>query len=131
MTTARHGRKLLLMVFVLILFAPILCAAQDNRGDPGPHLFDMPHHQYFPEVLAASVVGWIVGLVKGFDTSKNWLKTYWPSAPLIILFILDLFIFVVVGGYFGTGIYNPQNFLAALAAGLSWPVGLGALTTKG
>jgi len=90
----------------------------------------MPYHEYFPEVLAASVVGWIVGLVKGFDTSKNWLKAYWPTAPLFILFVLDLFIFVVVGGFFGTGIYNPQNFLAALAAGLSWPVGLGALTTK-
>ena len=130
MTTGSHRRHLLIAL-LLMLFAPILCAAQGSRVDPGSHLLDMPHHQFFPEVLAASVVGWIVGLVKGFDTSKNWLKTYWPTAPLFILFILDLFIFVVVGGYFGTGIYNPQNFLAALAAGLSWPVGLGALTTKG
>jgi hypothetical protein len=35
------------------------------------------------------------------------------------IFVLDLIIFVVVGAFLGTGIYNPDSLQAALAAGVS------------
>ena len=90
----------------------------------------MHSHPWFWEVLAASLVGWVLGKVKGFSSSKDWLEGYWPNPPLPVIFILDFIIFVIVGAYFGTGIYNPATFIAAIGAGLSWPVGLGALATK-
>jgi len=85
---------------------------------------------YFPEVMVASIFGWVLGQVKGFSGAKDWLERYWPNSPKPVLFVLDLTIFVVCGAFFGTGIYNPDSLQAALAAGVSWPVGLGALTTK-
>jgi ABC-type dipeptide/oligopeptide/nickel transport system permease subunit len=85
---------------------------------------------YFPEVMVASVFGWVLGMVKGFSGAKDWLDRYWVNSPKFVVFFLDLLIFVVCGAFFGTGIYNPESLQAALAAGLSWPVGLGALATK-
>jgi len=85
---------------------------------------------FFWTVMFASVVGWILGIVKGFDGSRDWLARYWPTAPKPILFGLDFFIFVIVGAYVGTGLYQPAAFPAAIAAGVSWPVGLGALVSK-
>ena len=85
---------------------------------------------WFWEVLAASVVGWVVGMVKGFAGTRDWLSHYWTNSPKAVTFVLDLGVFVFVGAYFGTGIYMPTNFQAALAAGLSWPIGLGALATR-
>ena len=90
----------------------------------------MHHHPWFVEVLASSAVGWVIGLVKGFSGTKDWLVSYWPTAPPALVFVLDLIVFVGVGAYFGTGIYNPANFLAAMGAGLTWPIGLGSLVTK-
>ena len=104
--------------------------AEEGPGNASYHFATMHQHPWFWDVMGASVVGWIVGRVKGFSSSKDWLQRYWPNAPVVPVFLLDLAIFVIVGAYFGTGIYNPNNFLEALAAGLAWPVGLGSLATK-
>ena len=77
----------------------------------------------FPTTSTAEVV-------KGFSGSKDWLQKYWRNPPVPVIFLLDLIIFVCVGGYIGTGIYDPSTTVAAFAAGVSWPVGLGALVTK-
>ena len=69
--------------------------------------------------------------VKGFSSSGDWLKFYFPSVPMPVVFLLYLVIFAALGGYLGTGIYNPDSLLESSAAGLSWPIGLGALATKG
>ena len=127
MTRGRLALSVLL--FVLSLHVPVFAQA------PSPvvadyHFRDMHTQPWFWDVLAASAVGWVIGIVKGFSTSGDWIRRYWSQPPLVVIFALDLIVFVVVGAYFGTGIYNPRGFLAALAAGLSWPVGLGALATK-
>ena len=90
----------------------------------------MHRQPLFAEVMAASVVGWVLGLVKGFSGTKDWLQRYASSAPGFALFVGDLVVFVLVGAYFGTGIFRPTDFLQAVAAGLTWPIGLGALATK-
>ena len=102
------------------------------QGNDGPTLTigTISSHSFFWTVMAASVVGWVLGMTKGFSTSSDWLRKYWPSPPTLVVLLLDALIFVVVGAYIGTGIYNPATFVAALAAGITWPVGLGALTTK-
>jgi hypothetical protein len=97
---------------------------------PGSHLIGMWKQPYFLEVLFASVFGWVLGMVKGFSGSQDWLTKYFPNRPRIVNFLLDLLIFVVCGAFIGTGIYHPDSLQAAIAAGLSWPVGLGALVTK-
>lgn len=81
--------------------------------------------------MAASVVGWILGLVKGFSGTRDWIGKYVSSEPKpLLLFLADLVVFVLVGAYFGTGIFRPADFLQAMAAGLTWPISLGALATK-
>jgi hypothetical protein len=120
-------RSLVILVAVIVLPTMVLA---DSAAGPGLHLKDMHHHPWFPEVLASSAVGWVIGLVKGFSGTREWLARYWPNTPLAVVFIMDLIVFVGVGAYFGTGIYNPANFLAAMGAGLTWPIGLGSLVTK-
>jgi hypothetical protein len=39
-------------------------------------------------------------------------------------------VFSVVGAFLGIWIYKPDSVTEALAAGISWPVGFGALATK-
>jgi hypothetical protein len=90
----------------------------------------MHSHTWFVTVAMASLAGWILGAVKGFSTSADWFKRYWTAPPRLVVFATDLVIFVVVGAYFGTGIYDPTSFVSAIAAGLSWPIGLGALATS-
>lgn|SRR5262249_2989750 len=119
----------LLVLLAIALAAPPLCFAEPT-DETARHLKDMHHHPWFLEVLAASVTGWVIGLVKGFSGTKDWLAGYWPNPPRVLVFALDLIVFVGVGAYFGTGIYNPANFLAAVGAGLTWPIGLGSLATK-
>lgn len=116
------------LTLVLIVLSSQAMAQTENG--PPLTLDNIPSHAFFWTVMAASVVGWVLGKTKGFSTSGDWLEKYWPSPPLIAVLILDGIIFVVVGAYIGTGIYNPATFVAALAAGISWPVGIGALTTK-
>jgi hypothetical protein len=93
-------------------------------------LANMHTHPWFWEVLASSAVGWLLGLVKGFSGAKDWLATYWSKTPKAAILILDMLIFIGVGAYAGTGIYNPTSFFAAMGAGITWPVGLGAIATK-
>jgi hypothetical protein len=89
------------------------------------------HRQpFFWTVMVASLIGWVLGMVKGFDSSKDWLAKYMKRVPSPLLFLVDLVIFVVVGAYVGTGLSQPATFSAALAAGLTWPVALGALASK-
>ena len=119
----------------LLLFLPAIVAAQvPGTGITPPdviwHISNMHKHPWFYETAFASLGGWILGMVKGFSSSGDWLVRYLPSKPLPIIFVLDLLIFVVFGGYVGTGLYTPTSLIAALAAGLTWPVGLGALATK-
>jgi len=118
----------------ILLLACTLCPAQtqptSTNVPPALHFIGMWKQPYFPEVMVASIFGWVLGQVKGFSGAKDWLERYWPNSPKPVLFVLDLTIFVVCGAFFGTGIYNPDSLQAALAAGVSWPVGLGALTTK-
>jgi hypothetical protein len=115
---------------VFILTSGAALAADDHPASPIWHISNLHQHPWFAEVICSSVAGWLLGMVKGFSSSGDWLRKYLPSKPAFVVFLLDLLIFVVFGGYFGTGIYNPTNLLAAFAAGLSWPVGLGALATK-
>jgi len=89
----------------------------------------MHKQPFFLTVLFASAGGWVLGLVKGFSTSKNWLEGIGLPSPPLLVFFLDIFIFVGGGAYFGTGFYDPKTFQAALAAGLTWPVSLGAFGT--
>jgi len=124
-----------LFTVLLLSAAWALCLTQATApgelpSSPAVHFLGMWKHPYFYEVMVASVFGWVLGLVKGFSGAKDWLDQYWPSRPAVIIFLLDLLIFVVCGAFFGTGIYDPRTMQAALAAGLSWPVGLGALATK-
>ncbi len=118
-----------LLVFLFVIIVPMICFA-DPPSENSVHLKDMHNHPWFWEVLVAAAVGWVIGKVKGFSGTADWIAKYWPNTPLLVVFILDLFVFVGVGAYFGTGIYNPTNFLAALGAGLSWPIGLGSIVTK-
>jgi hypothetical protein len=114
-------------IAALVTSAPTLA---DGLNAPAYHFGNMHQHPWFWDVVGASAIGWVIGIVKGFSGSKEWLDRYWPRAPLLVVWMLDFLVFVVVGGYLGTGIYNPMTFLAALSAGLSWPIGLGALATK-
>jgi hypothetical protein len=107
--------------------------ASADKTTPEKQPMDIPniHKQpFFWTVMVASLLGWVLGMVKGFDGSKDWLTKYWSAAPRPFLFGIDLLIFVVVGAYVGTGLYQPSSFTAALGAGLSWPVALGALVSK-
>lgn len=128
--------KALIVCFVLVGLHVSCLAATPNDPPETPskdivyHIANMHEHPYFWDVVVASVIGWLIGMVKGFSGSKDWLEKYWPRPPLVVIFLLDLVIFVCVGGYIGTGIYNPLTIVAAFAAGISWPVGLGALVTK-
>jgi hypothetical protein len=104
-----------------------------DNSTPDKQPMDIPniHKQpFFWTVMVASLLGWVLGMVKGFDGSKDWLTKYWSAAPKPCLFGIDLLIFVIVGAYVGTGLYQPATFTAALGAGLSWPVALGALVSK-
>ena len=124
--------KLCLCVSLALLATATMACAQESGGAaPVYHLENMHHHPWFWDVAIASTVGWMLGMVKGFSGSREWLERYWPNPPSLVIGILDFVIYAVVGGYFGTGIYNPQDLVAAMAAGLSWPVGFGALVSKG
>jgi hypothetical protein len=127
------ARRLLVGVFLSI--SAMAVAAQSRASDVSTSATAMDianiHRQpFFWTVMVASLLGWVLGMVKGFDSSKDWLAKYWSRVPKPLLFLVDLIIFVVVGAYVGTGLSQPATFSAALAAGLTWPVALGALASK-
>lgn len=103
--------------------------SSNGATNPGHPIQLMHQDPWFFTVAAASMAGWILGAVKGFSTSSDWLKRYIEKPPAPAIFVADLLVFVVAGAYFGTGIYSPTNFVSAIAAGLTWPIGLGALAT--
>lgn len=66
---------------------------------------------------------------KGIQYFCRLAQKIYATPPPILVFLADMLVFVVAGAYFGTGIYTPTTFVAAIAAGLTWPLGLGALAT--
>ncbi len=108
----------------------ISLASPPSHDKPALDIPNIHKQPFFWTVMVASVLGWVLGMVKGFDSSKDWLAKYWTKVPKPLLFGTDLLIFVIVGAYIGTGLYQPSSFSGALAAGLSWPVALGALASK-
>lgn len=122
-----YNRYWALAVAMMIFWPGVILA---DTAEPQYHLANMHTHPWFWDVTAASVIGWVIGIVKGFSGSKDWLENYWQNPKPLAIWLLDLIVFVVVGGYIGTGIYNPGTYQAAIAAGLSWPIGLGSLATK-
>lgn len=120
-----------MLVLACFGFAIVILGAEAHAAPPREHhVWDMYKHTWFWEVLAASIAGWVLGLVKGFSGTRDWLTKYWKQPPIPLTFALDLLVFVFIGAFIGTGVYNPNSFVEALAAGLTWPVGLGALATK-
>ncbi|MBV9555428.1 MAG: hypothetical protein JO032_21830 [Alphaproteobacteria bacterium] len=124
----RHFRYSPTVLLFLLLWQSLAFA--QTKEPPQYHLVNMHTHPWFWDVTAASVIGWVIGMVKGFSGTKDWLGSYWKNPNPFAIWLLDLIVFVVVGGYVGTGIYNPTTYQAAIAAGLSWPIGLGSLATK-
>lgn len=104
--------------------------AQGTGGAVVYRLGNMHEHPWFYVVLGASTVGWLLGTVKGFHSSAGWVGQYWAGPPKALVFLVDLVVFVGIGGYFGTGIFDPSSFPEAVAAGLCWPVGFGALARR-
>jgi hypothetical protein len=90
----------------------------------------MHQHPLFWTVGAASIGGWLLGIVKGFNTSADFIKRYWRRPYPLVVLAIDLLVFAVGGAYVGTGIYNPKEFVPALAAGVTWPIAFAALTTR-
>jgi hypothetical protein len=126
------GRQSVLKLLGLVLVVtPAICAWAEAEGAPPIiHIPQMHQHPFFVDVMASSVVGWVLGRVRGFSGIQDWLGRYWKDVPRFIIFLGDVCVFVAVGAYFGTAIYDPKSLWAAIAAGLSWPIGLGALATR-
>jgi hypothetical protein len=128
----------LLIVLTLLIFSVAAQSpppstdqtAPKNNEKPVYRIANMHTHPWFWEVLVSSAVGWVLGLVKGFSGAKDWLATYIASNSKFLVLVLDMLIFIGVGSYFGTAIYEPTSFLAAMCAGLTWPIGLGSLATR-
>jgi hypothetical protein len=91
---------------------------------------DIHTQPFFYTVLAASLMGWVFGMTRGFHGTRDWLARYWSTPPPWLTFILDLLIFGVVGAYMGTGLFDPSSFQAAVTAGFMWPIALQALISK-
>lgn len=101
-----------------------------GNGDP-LRLRNLHKQPYFFDVVFGSVAGWVLGMIKGFNSTADWLRRYIRKEPPRYLILgLDFIVFVAMGGYIGTGIYDPDTFVEALAAGSTWPVAFGALATK-
>jgi hypothetical protein len=90
-------------------------------------IFNLHHHRFFWWVMLGSVGGWVLGYSKGFTSAADWAKKYFEWLPGFLLFLVDAVVFAGLGAYLGTGIFDPNNIVAALAAGGTWAVGFGAL----
>lgn len=112
-----------------VILATVLVATEAATA-ADMHIKNMVNHPWFWEVTAASGIGWFLGTLKGFSGSKEWLARYNIEAPKVLVLVIDFAVFVGVGGFVGIAIYDPTTLQAAMAAGVSWPLGLGALTTK-
>jgi hypothetical protein len=116
--------------FCCLLVVGFFAATSNAASAADSHIRDMVNDPWFWDVTAASGLGWFMGTLKGFSGSKEWLARYDIKAPKWLVLIVDCIVYVGVGGFVGIAIYNPQTLHAAMAAGVSWPLGLGALTTK-
>jgi len=119
-------------VAFVLLCAVVTFAAQQKDAIPvipgqEYHVWNLHRHPWFWEVLASAVMGWLLSIVKGFAGTEGFYNHYFSNTPNGVIMLSDLICLVVAGAYFGTAIYNPQNVVAAIAAGLNWPVGLNAL----
>src|ERR1051326_886643 len=122
------GMAVAALATVLMFTGWVWASARARKGVPDP--LELHTHKYFPVVCVASLVGWMLGLGKGFSTSADWLRRYSRKPHRLVVGIVDFFVFVVAGAYIGTGIFMPETFVSAAAAGLTWPVAFGALTTR-
>lgn len=136
----KRNKYLFLFLVTPIIYICLLALGNNSQQDsitkeivktPEILLKNIHQQPYFLEVLASSLVSWVTGLTKGFKSSKDWLSKYFGvgKTPTFLIFIFDFIIYTIVGAYFGTGIYQPDNFIGAIAAGTSWPLGLGALSS--
>jgi len=126
----KAAAPLLVLLILCLLAASTGISWADTTTDGGLPIQQIPRDPWFFTVAAASAAGWILGAVRGFSTSADWLKKYLKNPPIALVFMADLLVFVVVGAFLGTGIYTPKTFVAAIAAGLTWPIGVGALVTS-
>lgn len=127
---ARAKRALLVVVpAAAVLFWTSLATAEGSQA-VAYGLSNMHTHPWFKEVMVASLIGWVTGVAKGFRGSRDWLQRYWATVPTVVVFGADLIVFALVGGYLGTGIFRPSDFVQALSAGVTWPLGLLVLGSK-
>jgi hypothetical protein len=114
----------------LVVIVGLAFATSERAFAADMHLKDIVNDPWFWEVTAASGLGWFLGTLKGFSGSKEWLARYNITPPKLVVLVADFIVYVGIGGFVGIAIYNPTTLHAAMAAGVSWPLGLGALTTK-
>jgi hypothetical protein len=122
----------IIVLSMLAAAAPSFAQGGAGQGEPKKpeyHIRNMHTQPWFWEVMFASTAGWILGLVKGLGSAQDWLSGYF-STPRGVYFALDFLIFAGLGAYLGTAIFNPGDMGQALTAGLSWPLGFGALIQR-
>lgn len=80
--------------------------------------------------VVGALVGWLIGCIKGFKSSADWISSYDLDAHRLIPLFLDSIIYVIVGPIIGIVIHNPASPISGLVAGITWPVMLGGLTAE-
>src|SRR5271166_6662461 len=99
-------RQFIIFSFVVIMLLYQSASSAQGDANPGPaqgapgppassnlKIETMHKQPFFLTVLFASAGGWVLGLVKGFSTSKNWLEGIGLPSPPLLVFFLDIFIF--------------------------------------
>jgi len=124
---APASRTAVLLLVLGISAIGIAVALDSAFAETADDIFKLHQHKLFGWVMLGSVGGWVLGYSKGFTSAADWVKKYFPGAPGFLLFFVDAVVFGGLGAYLGTGIFDPNNIVAALAAGGTWPVGFGAL----
>lgn len=124
-----HNRLTNIALVLALIALPVFADTGSATSDAPLTLWTIHQHPNFYAVMLASMVGWILGITKGFSSSRDWLGNYVENSHWLVVFVLDAVLFVLVGAYIGTGIYEPTSIVAALGAGITWPVALGALAS--
>jgi hypothetical protein len=78
--TAHH--RILWFVLLLCVLLYVDDAAADSSGTPiNYHFGNMYTDPWFFDVMAASAIGWFMGLVKGYNGTRDWLARYGYAEP--------------------------------------------------